>query len=163
VKAKTTVLFSFILALFIVCSVNSVKARFNVCIDSNVVAPYNCFDTTWRPECGCNNITYRNDCYRLAAHVSQVTDRTCEQVTIVNVYPNPIVNSLNFRVYLKTQGTPYVFVYDTFGNLYFEKYYLGIEDDVETADLSNIPNGIYTLVAVYNGQFSAKKFMKLTF
>jgi len=136
----------------------------NCPIDSNLMHTYCVYDTSWYPECGCNNITYRNDCARQQSGVLLYTDRTCEDITIVYLYPIPAFNDLIYRIYLKAlSGNASVYIYDVYGNLHYSKYFLGISDDRENLDVTFLPSGVYVLVAIANGHYASKKFVKLQF
>jgi len=146
-------------------SVNA-KAQIQQCIDSNLIQMnrYLICDTTWAPECGCNNVTYRNDCQRLQSGVTSTTDRTCEDITIVYLYPNPADQYIKYRIYLKQiGGNATVFIYDAYGNVHYTKYFLGISDDIETLDVTGLPTGVYIFVAIANGHFAEKKFVKVQY
>jgi len=139
------------------------QAQFTKCIDSSIIQSFLPCDSTWAPVCGCNNITYRNPCHAQQSGVTQTVDRTCEDITIVWFGPNPVLNDVNYRLYLKQEGTPYVFIFDMDGNIHYEQYILNVEDVVENLDLTFLRGGVYMMIATVNGHYSAKKFIKLPY
>lgn len=48
----------------------------NTCIDLNRVKPVACYDI-YQPVCGCNGVTYGNDCYARAAGLKRWKAGAC--------------------------------------------------------------------------------------
>ena len=74
-----------IIILITIISCNKEKehcAEYNLsslgnCIDTSAINPHNsCFDL-WEPVCGCNNITYSNNCYATILGVTSYTQGEC--------------------------------------------------------------------------------------
>ena len=74
-----------IIILITIISCNKEKQH---CADYNLTSLENCIDTSaintnnmcfdlWEPVCGCNNITYSNDCYATISGVTSYTPGEC--------------------------------------------------------------------------------------
>jgi len=141
-------------------SATKTYAQFNACKDTLQVYVAPCYDTSYNPVCGCDQQTYMNYCAWSQASLFSFTPRACEEITIPHIYPNPSSTWMNYRIYLKQQEDAFVYIYDEYGR---PKYYHFFENalDVSTQiDVTTLPSGAYIMLAVANGHFAAKKFIK---
>jgi len=159
---RISLTFCFIILFFGVQT--KLLAQFNACKDTLNNTIVTCSyqqDTMWDPVCGCDQHTYANFCLFNQAHLLNYTPRTCEEVTIQHLYPNPCAGEINYRIYLKQQEDAYVFIYDEYGRVHYTRFFETIADDTETLDLtSTLRNGFYIMVAYANGHYASKKFLK---
>ena len=98
------------------------------------------------------------------AGLLQYTDRICEEIAIPHLYPNPVgldgTNEVNYRIYLKQQEDAFVYIYDENGRVRYYHFFENVADDTEKLDLSALSHGVFIMIAVANGHFAYKKFVK---
>lgn len=63
---------------------------------------------------------------------------------VIQTHPNPSNNQLNIQYTSSTAG--YIRIYDSFGYLVYEKSVLSTLLNMETVNVSSLPNGIYMIV-----------------
>lgn len=136
------------------------------CVDSLliVVGP-NCNYADYRPTCGCDGVTYRNECFASSNGLLQWVDGPCELVDF-DFYPNPVAYDLFLTIVTKYEETPVnIYIYDLQGNLYYyDNYqtYAGVKSQLVILDVSFWERGIYMVMAQVGDYFTLKKFVKHT-
>lgn len=75
------------------------------CIDPSLIDPNAICIMIWAPVCGCDNVTYSNDCVATTqGGVTSFTDGECLvnvdeiESEIISVFPNPTTNFIQFNV-----------------------------------------------------------------
>gem|GEM_PF-1010537 len=138
------------------------QVQCNECQNPSPTPSY-CYDTSYHPVCGCDQHTYINFCQWSQAGLNCFTDRICEEIAIPQLYPNPVgldATPLHYRIYLKQQEDAFVYIYDEYGRARYYRFFQNVLDDAETLDPTNFPHGVYIMIAVANGHFAYKKFIK---
>ena len=133
----------------------------NVCRDTITMLPYFSCQGYYEPVCGCNGKTYRNECYaKIRDGVQSYEPGICDPVAL-DLYPNPIVETLNFFVALKDKGNVRVVIFDLYGQKFFERTYQNIKLFNENMGISDFHGGIYYLFAESGGNTAIAKFAKV--
>ncbi len=122
---------------------------------------YQCYDQ-YSPKCGCDGITYRNECaaYNKGA-INSFQDGSCGLFDI-DIVPNPVTDLLYMSFYTRIRSSVTIFIYDAFGGTMFRQSYIGKEGDIlrQEINVNGYYHGVYLVVAVANGELFTKKFVK---
>lgn len=135
------------------------------CIDSLMITNNTCYGTTYQPICGCDNVTYRNECFAVAAGIinGAFTDGPCEFMDF-DFTPNPagrdLVNGpLTIRVICKGPADINVWIFDTF---FREKYYqrsLQFQEQFFQPDVRGWGNGLFFIAVEAGGVVKIKRLL----
>lgn len=121
-----------------------------ICRDTTqiVVAPGNCSFAMFEPICGCNTITYKNDCFRQADGVLYYTPGPCEPLALNVVTNPPQSNELYFEVITRFQNESLrIYIMDVFGHIYYNQLYMPYTRQIMNVNLSAMSVGVLLLVA----------------
>lgn len=144
----------------------SAQAQFGDCVDSTLADPFfQCSRPEFRPVCGCDGNTYRNECVALNNFgVLFYTSGVCSNFDF-DFYPNPSFNnqfinfSLEFREF--TLGSIDVKIIDMFGKVKFQRIANNINRLDLQIDVSGLRPGVYNIVAVSGEGFGlVKRFVR---
>lgn len=151
------------------------NAQFQIeCVDSNRANPfYRCNDPTFDPICGCDNVTYRNNCEMTNAggvnFPSQFQNGVCRNdFYFFNITPNPATEKLDFNMRFAEQekAPATIQIINSFGNVMYSQLLNNIADFAtppQFISLNNLDTGVYLFVVQSQGVFKIKKFLKVRF
>ena len=117
------------------------------CIDPTLINPTAICPVIWAPVCGCNNVTYSNDCE--ATNLGGVTSWTqgeCAlnvdeiETTFIEVFPNPTMDEIKITATANVKLTHYQ-IYSQDGRLVMQGGYAG------SIDVTSLAKGTYVLKA----------------
>lgn len=127
----------------------------DVCVDESLINPDAICLMVYDPVCGCDNITYGNEC--MAVNYGGVTSFTLGECTVgvkefkesqINVYPNPFQDILNISLNGGITAR-YITMHDAMGKLVYESNKTFTSNtDINT---SSLPEGVY-IISIYSAK-----------
>jgi hypothetical protein len=158
-------------SILIFCTALVCKAQIvDNCIDENRVNPYyQCNNSEFYPVCGCNNVTYRNNCEMtnvagLNTNQSTYTGVCQNDLFFAFISPNPVRNNLTLALQLTSQltGNGTLQIVNNFGNVVFTELLNSLSSIPfqRTYDVSYLEPGLYLMVIQVQGVYAVKKFIK---
>ncbi|MDB4655844.1 T9SS type A sorting domain-containing protein [Flavobacteriales bacterium] len=141
-------------------SVLTAQFSFGQCIDTlnfpNLQPP--CYPD-FIPVCGCDGVTYRNECYARFATVQQWQEGPCENV-VIDHYPNPVSYTMYLTVVSKFESNVNLYIFDRNGLAYYYRYLPLVTSTTLTIPVSGFEQGLYIIMAESNGDVQLSKFIK---
>ena len=113
----------------------------------------------FNPVCGCNGVTYKNQCFAEYATVLQWNDGPCEPVA-VNIFPNPVTNFLFVNVVTQFETNVNIFIFDRNGNIAYSNDLFNVTNEFLTIPVNNLGHGVYIMMAESNGYAQLLKFVR---
>lgn len=137
-----------------------VKAQQYTCIDSLGRSPQDRCAGEFRPKCGCNGVTYRNDCDILRNGVKSWTEGSCSGYEF-DIFPTYNPYYIDFTLVQATPNFSRMTIVDFYGKLWFEKDLTAVDREYFQIDLTLMTPGPY-IIFVYDtkGTYRWKKFVK---
>jgi hypothetical protein len=141
-------------------------SQLDPCITPARINPtYRCNFPTYLPVCGCDGITYRNECEAYWMNgVNWWNSGICDGIGL-DMYPNP--STQNVPINLTIQFPENVFgnvdmrVVDMFGKTRMQNIFNNFNRMEFSLDITSLPLGIYNVVLVSgNGDSVVKRFIK---
>ncbi len=155
---------TFGILMFLLLLAGRSEAQFGTpsCIDSNMVSFNPCFGTVYQPVCGCDNVTYRNECLAIAAGIVNFgyVDGPCEFMDF-DFSPNPVntAGEMKLKIICKDVTDINVWIFDTF---FRERYYQVSRQfqDIELyPDVRGFGNGLFFIVVEAGGVVKVKRLL----
>lgn len=130
------------------------------CVDTQRVNPYYiCGNPIYFPVCGCNGVTYRNECaaYYMGG-VNYTVNGSCGNFDF-DILENPVNTNLTLSVYTKKTQQVIMQSWNDMGNKYYEFAFNGVEASVQQffVDVHDWPRGVYIIAVIVNGEQQSKK------
>ena len=155
----------FLLMFILALPASELFAQFYIpCIDTiRQPNPYYYCDFVYQPVCGCNGVTYRNDCVAYWQNAVNLSDNgICGDIDVYLIQ-NLVSEYIEFAIYLKQFGYVSVAVYDVYGMMY---YFDALPGFVENSGYMQVPvqnlrHGVYFFVIIHNEQAITRKFIRL--
>lgn len=145
------------------------KAQFgNICVDSNRINPFYQCSGIFNPVCGCDGITYHNECvsYQVAGNNYTQQSGVCpNDFFYFTAWPNVVFDRFDFYM----QFAPFeasqanMQIFDIFGNQVYYKLLNNVGSDfpyTETIYLNDLETGVYILIVQSRNVGKAIKIIK---
>jgi hypothetical protein len=146
-------------SLFIFILMSNILSSSAQCIDTlNFAYEPVCF-LEFRPLCGCDGNTYKNECYAEAATLLQWVDGPCEQVAF-EFRPNPATDNLNTTIVTKFEANVDVYIFDKNGTIKYTQRLNAVTWYYLTIPMNNFDPGVYIMMVESNGVTKVSKFVK---
>lgn len=97
------------------------------------------------PECGCNPVN------------CDIVHKNSEWITPSDIYPNPTCNFVNVDIPETIAGEYNIKVFSMLGTVLYDD---NSSDSTYSIDVSQYPDGMYTIVVYYMGMYHVGKFVK---
>ena len=111
------------------------------------------------PVCGCDGVTYTNNCFADFATVTQYIDGPCEQV-VMRVSPNPATYWLDVTIVTKYEADVSLYIFDRTGNIYYYQYLRAVNSQILNIPLNGFDQGLYIVMVESNGVSQLSKIIK---
>lgn len=142
----------------------TLQAQFSsdACVDSLLINTAPCSGTPYQPLCGCDNVSYRNECEARAKGVQQWTEGPCETMDF-DILPNPLYAAEGkFYIYTRESTDVQVWIFDLYYNeKYYRRYpsvpaYMVFDN---TMDVRGWGNGVYFVLVEAAGNYKVKRIL----
>lgn len=112
------------------------------------------------PVCGCDGVTYRNDCFaERGAQLTQWNEGPCNNVAVA-LQPNPAIEWLFTTIVTKFESDVNLVIFDRNGNIYYQQYLRSVNYEYLTLPIYSFDDGLYILMLECNGERVFEKFLK---
>ncbi|MCF8463250.1 MAG: T9SS type A sorting domain-containing protein [Flavobacteriales bacterium] len=111
------------------------------------------------PVCGCDGVTYQNNCFAEFATVLQYIDGPCEQVAFT-IYPNPTTDFLFTTIVTKYEADVNLYIFDRNGTIYYHTFLQAVTSEYLTIPMNVFDQGVYIIMVESNGVAKLSKFVK---
>ncbi|MFT5723671.1 MAG: hypothetical protein ACI9JN_000788 [Bacteroidia bacterium] len=142
----------------------SATAQFNQgCIDpGRVDAFYQCNDPSFLPVCGCDQVTYRNECtaFRNGGVNTIIYDGVCQNDFIyATIYPTLVTDFITLYLQFYDKGSALIQIRNTFGNVMMSQNYLSLSSRIFSFERAGYLPGVYYLFVISGNVSQVIKFV----
>lgn len=132
----------------------------NTCQDTTLISNNPCYGTSYQPVCGCDNVTYRNECLAYANGLLNFTQGPCEFMDF-DFLPNPVatIGQLQVKVVCKGITDINVWIFDTFFRQKYYERHLQFQEIDLYPDVRGFGNGLFFIVVEANGVVKVKRLL----
>lgn len=136
-----------------------------VCVDSGRIQPYfGCLRPEFTVVCGCNNVTYRNDCVAFNQYgVNTWRDGVCSNdLFFFDFWPNVVRDQMIFYLKTSVKSSATIEVANAFGKLMFYRILPSVPEPYfyQTFNFLDYRPGIYFVSVRAGSKMETKKFIK---
>lgn len=127
---------------------------------SRVNQYFQCQEPMFRPVCGCNYITYRNECvsYNIFGINWVLSNGICQNdVFEFDFYPNPSSEIINFSLEYFDQGNMTLQIFDTYGKLMYLNNKASVKRFDDIIQVGSFRPGLYIVTVISGNLYKAKK------
>jgi hypothetical protein len=139
------------------------------CVDSLRVNPYHTCYLSYDPVCGCDSNTHRNYCFAYSKMgVNYWRTGICGSENFdIDIVPVPVqLEPLTFSAAFRKPSNCLVYIIDVFCHEVFRHtFYTSYNDEIVNFEIqtNGFQDGVYTLIAVVNGEFKYEKILKVKY
>jgi len=132
----------------------------NFCQDSTLISLNPCYGTLYQPVCGCDGVTYRNECLAYAQGLLNFVQGPCEFMDF-DFLPNPVntAGQLQLKVICKDVTDINIWIFDMF----FKQVYYQVSRQFKEIelypDVRGLGNGMFFIVVEAAGTVKVKRLL----
>lgn len=132
----------------------------NQCKDSLQITNNPCYGTIYQPVCGCDNITYRNECNAYAQGLLNFSQGPCEFMDF-DFSPNPVATAGELKVKVICKGVTDInlWIFDAFFRQRYYQVSRQFQDIELYPDVRGWGNGVYFMVVEAGGTIKVKRLL----
>jgi hypothetical protein len=153
-----------ILIFILLCMTTSASAQFDQCVDSGRISRYyQCLQPEFTPVCGCNQVTYRNECeaFRKGGVNLVHYDGVCQNDYMFSaIYPSNVRDIANIYVQFYDKGPLTIQIRDSYGKLMLTQNHLNLHNRQFDIPVNSYTVGVYFVFLISGGSYNIQKFIK---
>jgi hypothetical protein len=121
---------------------------------------FQCTEPFFRPVCGCNLKTYRNECvsYNMYGINTLLSDGVCKKDNYeFDFYPNPTLENINFALEFFESGNFSLQIFDAYGKLMYYEHRASVHRYDDVIRVADFKPGLYLITVTSGTQLKVKK------